>query len=306
MTLFGSEPPIPGNANKPSNTSKRIAADGHEYHVSATANATVAPTNEATLEAAIPGSKLGHKKLDFINVLHMEYMKTGKVNHDLIRPEYGYSDETYSELLKDVGVIRALIDRGVPAKHLTLQTNKDLKSPLTAKQIMAAASLMNLVDTRTVKKKLQDIGVSSTEYAAWLRDPVFREYMQGMGENLIGDNQHEAMLALMDKVTAGDMKAITLYLELTGRYVPANAQNTGPAVGDFQQFIVRVIEIIVDEVDDQDTAMRIADRLKATVMGNQVAGLLEPPPVIIPEVAQSRVITPEIQELMERGAGFND
>lgn len=289
---------------------KKTAADGHEYDVSSTANATVAPTNEHTLLKALPGANLGSDKLEFITVVQFEYSSSGKVDHEFIRKEYGYTEAEYEAFIKDVGVVQALVERGVDARHLITKTDASVKAKVTPIQLVAANALMDLTDTRSNRKKLQDLGVSSSVYQMWLRDPNFSGYLKSRAESLIGDNQHEALLALMDRVSAGDIKAISLYLELTGRFVPqsATAQNGMAAVGDIQQMIVRIIEIVIDEVDDQDTAVRIADRLKGLVVGNQVAGILPVGPSNIeqPEIAAPRVLTPEIQEIMSHGGGYND
>lgn len=289
---------------------KKIAADGHEYDVSSTANVTVAPTNEHTLANAVPGANLGSDKLEFVTLVHYEYGLKGTVDHEHIRTEYGYTEDEYSVLIKDVGVVKALIDRGVDARHLITKTDESIKAKLTPIQLIAANSLMDLVDTRSNKKKLQDLGVSSTTYQMWLRDPNFSSYLKNRAEGIIGDNQHEALLSLMDRVQSGDVKAISLYLELTGRFIPQSAasQQGTAAVGDIQQMIVRIIEIVIDEVDDQDTAIRIADRLKGLVVGNQVAGLLPvgPSNIIQPEIATPRELTPEIKEIMSHGGGYND
>jgi hypothetical protein len=141
----------------------------------------------------------------------------------------------------------------------------------------------------------------------WLKDPNFKGYLTARAEAMLGDVQYEALLSLIDKVLGGDLKAIQYYHEITGRYIPATVQTTSSNATDMQNMIVRIIEIIVDEVTDPAEALRIADRLKALVMGNQVAGLLPVGTVIEqPEIAESREMTPEVVELMAKGAGYND
>ena len=286
---------------------KKTAADGHEYHVSATANATVAPTNKATLELAVPGSQLGQKALEFITCLHYEWTLKGELDHVEVAKAYGYSKEEYESYISDPGVVSALIERGINPRHLVTKHDVEIRSKLTPVQLIVANAMMDLVDTRSPKKKLQDNGVSSATYQMWLRDPEFSGYLQQRAESLIGDSQHEAMIALMDKVTSGDLKAIQYYHEITGRYVQQPNSPVGTNNQDLHNIVVRMVEIIIDEVDDADTAARIADRIKGLVIGNQVAhALTGPTEVIVPEIAQGREMTPEIQALMNKGAGFND
>lgn len=286
---------------------KKTAADGHEYHVSATANATVAPTNEATLALAVPGSQLGQKALEFITCIHYEWTLKGELDHAEVAKSYGYTKEEYEAYLGDSGVVSALIDRGINPRHLVTKHDVEIRSKLTPIQLMVANAMLDLVDTRSQKKKLQDHGINSATYQMWLRDPEFSDYLRQRAESLIGDNQHEAMIALMDKVSGGDLKAIQYYHELTGRYVQQASTPVGTNNQDLHNIVVRMVEIIIDEVDDQDTAARIADRIKGLVIGNQVAhALTGPTEVIVPEIAQGREMTPEIQALMNKGAGFND
>lgn len=285
---------------------KKTAADGHEYDVSATANATVAPTNDFTLAQALPGSELGNEKLEFITLVHYEYAQSGEIRIEHICKEYGYTEDEFNAYIKDVGVVSALVKRGIDARYLVFEENKALRSPLSPVQLVAANAIMDLTDTRSIKKKLQDLGVNTATYEMWRQNAAFTDYLQQRAERLVGNSQHDAMLALMDRVTAGDLKAIQYYHELTGRFV-SNANQQGAAVGDVQQMIVRIIEIVIDEVDDQETALRISDRLKGLVVGNQVAGILPSSnPVIQPEIAAPREMTPEIEDLMAKGAGYND
>lgn len=287
---------------------KKVSADGKEYHVSATANADVAPTNSATLEKANADQKiLGPEKLEFVTLVTYEYGIHGEIPEDLIKREYGYTDAEYEHFINDSLVVKALAERGVNERLLMQSTDAAITAKITPLQLVIANVMMDVTDTRSTRKKLQDHGVKTGTYQMWLRDPNFKNYLQQRAENLIGDVQHEAMLSLVDKVMGGDLKAIQYYHELTGRFTPANTATTQSSIHDMQQIIVKIIEIIIDEVDDQATALRISDRLKGLVMGNQVAGILPTTPeVSVPEIAMGREITPEIQQLISKGAGFND
>ena len=137
-----------------------------------------------------------------------------------------------------------------------------------------------------------------------MRDPDFNGYLRERAESMIGDVQHEAMLSLVDNIRAGRLDAIKYYHALTWRYVEQKGEGGG-SVGDLQAIIVRIIEIINDEVTDPDTAARIAGKLKGLVMGNQVAGVLPNPEVVVPETAEGREITPEVRKLMDKGLGYD-
>lgn len=288
---------------------KVVAADGHVYHKSATANATTAPTNAATLDNAAGIAGLSSEEAEFVVLIDYEWHLKGQLAIEAFCEEYGYEVKEFKDFVKRPQVLSNLTGRGIPPHlvypdALTEQAAKRVQ--LLPLQLKAANAIMDLTDTRTTKKKLQDLGLTTSQYQAWLRDPKFNDYLRQRAEALMGDVQHEAALALVDKVMAGDMKAIEYYNEMTGRYVRPTATAVGGSQQDFQMMVVRIIEIIVDEVEDPQVAARISDRLKGLASGMQVAGMLQAPEVIEqPEVAPARVITPEVQAMMNKGLGYN-
>ncbi len=294
---------------------KVTAADGHVYHKSATANASTAPTNEATLKNADGGKGLTPEQLDFVTIVHYEYgLQGGLPTSEFLQEEYKYKANDVAEFYTNLAVKKALIERGVEfhervVENIGLPGFKPSGKPnprLTAIQLVAANALLDLTDNRSEKKKLQDLGISSKQYQSWLRDPVFSDYLRARAESLIGDVQHEAMLSLVDSVRAGRLDAIKYYHEITGRYVQQSANSGGGQVGDLQTIIIRIIEIIDEEVTDPKVTSAIAGRLKALVQGGQLAGVLPVPDVIEqPEIAQARALTPEVEELTKRGLGYN-
>lgn len=293
---------------------KVTAADGHVYDKSSTANATVAPTNAATIANAANVTGLTAEQADFVTLVDMEWHLTGSFPRDKFLNTYSYSKKELNQLTGNPLVQQNLLSRGIkPQAYLKADAEpiKDIRAPLTPIQLAAANTLLDLTDTRSQRKKLQDLGVSSRQYQAWLKDANFQGYLRERSEGLIGDIQHEAMLALADRVIGGDLKAIEYYHELTGRFVKQrntpSAVNGPAAVGadQAQQLVVRIIEIVLEEADG-DTAMRISDRLKNLISGQQVANsLFAPDPIVVPEVAPARELTPELENLTKKGLGYD-
>lgn len=295
---------------------KKKAKDGHEYHLSATANATVAPTNQATLDNATKGKGLDPDQQEFLTCLDYEWNMQGKLDPEQIRSEYGFPEDLWYAYTHNPAMLEALKLRGIPTKGLNPPSNDSgpvgsltpdapkITAKLTPIQLVVANSLLDLEDTRSVKKKLQDVGCTTTQYNAWMRHEEFRHYLQTRAEQLLGtDLKHEALLAIADRVKSGDMKAIEYYHEFTGQFTRQSANSSGP---DVSMIITRVIEIIVDEVDDLDTAQRIAERLKGLITGTQVAAALTSSDITTPTIAQPRQITPEVKALMDRGVGYDN
>jgi len=288
----------------------KVAADGHIYHKSATANATTAPTNEATKENADKTKGLSAAQSEFVTIIDYEWHLRGTLDPEKLKDDYGYEDIEWNVLSNDPSVHQALQERGVTVRAIApdSETAKALgRSKLTPIQLIVANSMLDLIDTRPPKKKLADLNVTPYQYQSWMKDPEFANYMHERSEGLLHDVSHEVMLALIDKAMSGDMKAVSYYHEITGRFI----QQTSASVGgggsqhDLQNMIVRIIEIIVDEVDDPDTAVRISERLKGLVMGHQIAAAVAEP-IIAPEIAEARVLSAKGQAMMDRGVGVND
>jgi hypothetical protein len=287
----------------------KVAADGHVYHKSATANATTAPTNEATKENAAKTKGLTPEAVEFVTVLDYEWHLKGNLDPAGIRNEYGYSEDEFNRLAQDSSVHEALAERGISVKAIApdSETVKALgRSKLTPIQLIVANSMLDLIDARPPKKKLADLNVSPYQYQSWMKDPEFRNYMHERSEGLLTDVSHEVMLSLIDKAMSGDMKAVAYYHEMTGRFISQTGSSQGQgSQHDLQSMIVRIVEIIVEEVEDPNTAARISERLKGLVMGHQLASAAVEVPVV-PEIAPAREMTPLTKQMMERGVGVNE
>jgi hypothetical protein len=287
------------------------AADGHTYHKSSSANATTAPTNEFTKENADKTKGLSRDQADFVTVIDYEW-QLANTDLEKIKSDYGYTETEWDTLTNNVEVLKALGERGINVKAIAPESDiakESGRSKLSPLQLIVANSMLNLADTRPVKKKLADAGVSPYMYDSWLKDVEFKAYLQQRAEGLLGDASHEVMLSLVDSAVGGNIKAIEYYHEITGRYVRQNASNQGTSsTHDLQNTVIRIIEIIVEEVDDPQVAARIAERLKGLVMGQQVAGVLPVGEQVIekPEIMPAREMTDEVRTLMARGVGVNE
>lgn len=270
---------------------------------------TEAPTNAGTHAASeARKSRLTEEQLDFVTMMDYYWGLNGTLmSMEYASEKYGLVPSKFKALMGAIPVKEALVERGV--KITGASTEGWAAVGLTPSQLLVANTMMNILDTRSDKKKLQDLGVSLNAYQSWLRDPVFSSYLRERGEALLGDSQHEASLALVDKVRSGDVKAIGLYLEVTGRYVKQTGASANDMQAiDFKNVIMQLVEIITEEVTDPQIAARIADRIKGLITTRTIAGALtgEDPnalSVTVPQVAKARVMTPELQALMDGGVG---
>lgn len=226
---------------------------------------------------------------NLVTFLDQHYQLSGELlTAERAFKEFGIPVGQFKAALDNTEVREALVERGIIFERF--ERDDWTKESLTPMQLMVANQLLDLTDTRTNKKKLQDLGVSTLQYNAWLKDPVFKNYMHKRAEQMIGDNKHEADAALLDKIRSGDLKAIAYYNEWTGRFV----QQRGPANQvDVGMLVIRVLEIIEEEVEDPETLVKIGERLRGLIAARNTANALigaEDDAIVVPEVIQVREV----------------
>lgn len=265
---------------------------------------TTAPTSAATHEA-IRDIDLD-EDASFASLVIMHH----NLEDELLTPEkaskeYGIDPEEFVTFMKKEKVVQSLRDAGVIREYqapevIYLKVDNDWRdNVLTPLQLKTANMMLDLIDTRSQKKKLQDVGVSTERYQNWLRDPIFNAYLRKRATDMLGETQHEAHLALLDKVRMGDTNALKLYYEITGMYVPGGRTNDSQAQ-DFQLLLSRILEIINDEIDDPAIGARIADKFRTLIGANNMArDLTASVQADKPEIAGMRELTPRLRELMD-------
>ena len=189
------------------------------------------------------------KPLDYklVDLLEQFWLIHGKVPLLEEVESWGVDGDFYKRNMVNKNFRSQLIERGVGIENL--DDPKLVDWALDEKQLAAANIMLDLLDNRSRKRKLSDLDISTQEYASWLRDPAFRNYLRQRSETLLKDNMHEAHLSLLDRVRMGDTNAIKLYYELTGRYIPASAR-AGQI--DPMELITNIMEAIQRHVTDKD------------------------------------------------------
>lgn len=195
---------------------------------------------------------------EFLNFLEQYWFEYGLIPTGDRAVELGIPKDLYESSFKSAEFRKDCLERGISLKGLPAVGNGTKAEwqnyMLTEEQLTVANVLLDMTDTRSAKKKLQDLGVSTAKYQAFLKDPGFQNYIRARAENALGDNQHEAHLALIDRVRSGDMGAIKYFNELTGRYVPAR----GDEAMNVTMVLIRVLEIIQRFVSDAKVQEAIA------------------------------------------------
>lgn len=172
----------------------------------------------------------------------------------------------------------ALLARGL---DLNPQRSNGL---LTLEQLNCANILLNSHDTRSVREKLKEIGVSSQKYHSWLRTSAFRDYLAMRGEQLFKSVDHEAYEALIGAVRGGDTRALQLFFEMRGIYNPKMQVDINVNV-----LLVSVVEVISRHIRDPQVLQAIATDLEALEVG-QAGGRAIPAPIIDVPIQKTQLI----------------
>ena len=158
---------------------------------------------------------------------------------------------------------------------------------VTAEQMSAVATIMDRHDTRSDKKKLQDLGIPTQKWQAWQRDAAFSSYYRSRAESLFGDMLIDAPRALQQNIARGDLGSIKLVYEMTGRWSDKKRDDL-PI--DF--IIMKVLEVMQRYITNPSDLEAAASELSGFVSDPGMARTA-PQPVAQPlKVLQGLPVTP--------------
>ncbi|MFY3741625.1 MAG: hypothetical protein HMLIMOIP_002083 [Candidatus Nitrosomirales archaeon] len=173
------------------------------------------------------------------------------------------SQVTVNYYLKRRQVIKALEDRGIPWRQHS-------QGDLTATQVAAAITVMNMVDERPMSEKLDQLGILPATYYAWLNDPQFKNLVNNLADQNLSNVRPAAVAEFTKKINQGDWNAIKYWLDTTGELQSDQPQS--------EQLIIMIIEIIQRHVKDPTTMVAIAQDLKAATQ-NRTLEVITPPQI---------------------------
>jgi hypothetical protein len=127
--------------------------------------------------------------------------------------------------------------RGLPSYRTIAVNDKGLLTPI---QLAVANTLLNTHDRNTLRKKLQLLNVTTTQFAAWQKQPAFQDYLRSESIARFNNTDVDARLSLTKLVQDADLNAIKYYMEVSGIYNPVATQ-----VIDLQRILASVLELLV-------------------------------------------------------------
>lgn len=199
--------------------------------------------------------KLGMKEKKFVQFAEQYYHENSIFpSPDVAAAALNYHLTEINYFLTNKQVQDALEARGLPWKHTQQETL------LTPVQLAAAITVLNFADTRHITHKLEELGVTTEQYYAWLSHPPFRRFVERVAERNLEILKPEAVTAFAQLVRNGDFNAIKYYFELTGM------QQT-PEIVNAKLLIQRLIDSVNKHVKDPATLALISKDLLGAVPG---------------------------------------
>lgn len=159
-------------------------------------------------------------------------------------------------------VIKALDDRGIPWR----QHSQD---ELTATQVAAAITVMNMVDDRPIADKLDQLGITTVQYQAWLNDPQFKNLVNNLADQNLTNIRPAAITEFTKKINQGDWNAIKYWLETTGELKGNDAPQS-------EVLLPRLIEILQKHIKDPEILMAIAQDMKLAAANRTLEVVAQP------------------------------
>lgn len=158
-------------------------------------------------------------------------------------------------------VIKKLEQLGIPFRNHT-------REELTDAQHAAALTVMNFADERSIAEKLDQLGITSLQYYAWLKDPAFKNFLDSLADQNKVNIRPAAVSEFTKKVQAGDWNAIRYFMDVTGEFASNAPQG--------ETLLRMIIEIIQKHVKDPATIIAIAQDIKLAAANKTLEVVAQP------------------------------
>lgn len=165
--------------------------------------------------------------------------------------------------------------RGLP----TRTANDRSTATLSPKQLMVANIILNEHDRSSLKRKLELTGLTTSQFQAWMADPVFTAYLKAETDRRFKSTDIFAHQSLARLVIDGDLNAIKYYFDITNRHTTQADQL------NFHSILARMMEVLARYVTPA-VLSQIADDLDEIVSGPTPQLYAVPSPLEIIEVEE--------------------
>lgn len=200
--------------------------------------------------------QLSETEWNVINVIEQYYFIDGAVPSEArIATALGITEDRVKKILK-----RSFVRENIEGRGIRMSLESSL---LTTEQLTGLAIFFDTKDGRSLKKKLADANITTGQWEAWKSDPVFADHMRTRAEQALQKNLAETEVALLDSAHRGDISAIKLHLEMTGRW---SSKTVGELNVEF--LMMKILEAVQKHVKDPEAIENIANELLGLVPAN--------------------------------------
>jgi hypothetical protein len=190
-------------------------------------------------------NNLTKKEKELIDFYELQWFLRHNVpTIDEVAKQIEQTQVSVNHYLTRAPVIKALEKRGIPWRQHS-------QSELTSQQVATAIVMMNFVDTRSNKDKLDQLGINESQYYAWLNDPQFKNLINNLKDQNLANIEPTAITEFTKKINQGDWQAVKFYLETTGAMQSTEQPQSA-------QLISMIVEIIQRHVKDETVMNAIA------------------------------------------------
>lgn len=170
----------------------------------------------------------------------------------------GLPEDWYETFSNNPLVQKSFINRGI--------VYPPAEDTFTPEQMHAAATMLDIYDRRSDEKKLRDLGITTRQWAQWLTDDRFASYLNDRGERMIANSVFEMHKGTLKGIRGGNIQAVKLGLEITGRYRPDQEAQV-----DVRRILHTFIEIMQKYVKDPIILHKIAMDLSSAATAESYA-----------------------------------
>lgn len=135
---------------------------------------------------------------------------------------------------------------------------------LSPEQYFAVQIMTDPSNKKPLAAKLRQAGITMAQYRGWMKQPLFREYITKISEDMLGEHVADVHTMVLNKAVSGDLTAAKLVYELNGRHDPNKQQ-----VVDLQNIIGLLLEIITRYVTDPKVLVNINKDIDLVLSGGQ-------------------------------------
>lgn len=196
---------------------------------------------------------------------------------DFIKAHTSVSRQTIIRVLSSPEGKDALLKRGI-----AWTTNRNVYGNISPEQAFAISIVTDPTNRKPLNEKLKQAGITIGVWRNWMGNKVFKDAVNAVAETMIEDNIATLHTRLIQKADSGDIQAIKLAYEVTGRHDPAKQQTL-----DIARIISLVLEVITRHIPDPSILQKVSDDIEIIMSGGTPQAISELPANYVPSTVIS-------------------